>query len=1188
MVELNEFEATNPVQVGYYDPFNLFGTFKSEFESKLPLTNLHWKFHASKPQKSIASLPIQLVEEIPKTNDIPNCNVYLRLMIIKVDNIDFYRSQVRPLIKEWLKNLVLDKLVEWMIILYIPSTTKDKHSTLMKTSSFDKLKIDFGYNGKEWQNIAKTPVYDSSDDSAKFLKVKEDESENSQVYNDLELKLKQLLIGSFDKRFQSINKQLNNLKSDPYQTFTYSLDLANLLYDMRLYQDSLDIYQAQDPSVLAEQAIDYSILNLPDSYENYKFDVHIKPAVSQESINLFSLKQKLFANQTVILQHLAYSATTRSISALFVTSLYQKLVYYINDVNNTFKAASLNEYSIALIEYYLDIPVSKSSMEVQDNTEDEPISLSEIYEFRGELKLLLRTAITNLAAQRGYKLISTGILEEVSLNDDNETRKDDESVVKSPKLTEILSTEGNFHNYFEKLTELVIEDFSKCTRSKSIDILSIDLALLKYQREEFLESLEILEESFEVYISNGWNYMGSFLLDVYLNCLNKTRSDDYQGMIFTGLRLLSCLKANTYTQIGINNYSLLMHSKKLEGLIGNILHNCLSQDELIDYPLENLFSIDLLPYIYADDSTLNSTYYIEIEFWNSFQIPFTFQNITLNLEGELGDKVIFSTNEVKFESNGSQKIRLYSNSFVSGNVIPRTIRIRLNENLELSQEFGALVDNAVADLTVIHTGNSRTKPGASQKVPKIFYYQNVHKLWCEFVSSKNIELGSTEVVLRIHNGQNDVKNVSIDLIPRSVGLSLDLKGVKVQFETLESLSIQDISFPVKYFGEKKVVDFTAKVSYEIDSEIYSHIFTAGIDTTLTIAVSVQDIFRPDFLYSNFSVGTASPKFPIRIISKSLSSENENYAILKPKYGFSPLIAFGEQPASFFFKVVPESGYIIKSSDTLDLAIEFSNLKDECSAIVQDSLLKKLKTVHLEKYWFLLKLVILDKLKYDLNNYGINDFVQILNNKELLILAEKIILQHVELKSDQVKLFEIIESFLNNTLEVGDYNYNSEIRRLHISVAVPYLKYLHIIEAEYEKKYKYVVGEPIKLKVKILTETKWYGNNSISGNTSVLAESSPSPEVIPSVKESIQLQIQNDDNWLISGFKKFSFDLQTDSNKVNEVELVVIPLNIGKLLLPKFIIKSSHSVHDDSLGTYLKNGQETLLVVPELDSITFSF
>lgn len=97
----------NTIGIGYYDPFAVYPLIKDEIDKLFPIQNLHVRFHPSQPLKTINNLPIKMIEEIPNKksdqNQLDIDGIYSRVMFIKVESLDKYRSQVRPLIREWLK-----------------------------------------------------------------------------------------------------------------------------------------------------------------------------------------------------------------------------------------------------------------------------------------------------------------------------------------------------------------------------------------------------------------------------------------------------------------------------------------------------------------------------------------------------------------------------------------------------------------------------------------------------------------------------------------------------------------------------------------------------------------------------------------------------------------------------------------------------------------------------------------------------------------------------------------------------------------------------------------------------------------------------------------------------------------------------------------------------------------------------
>lgn len=261
-MRLEELNLRDPIKIGYYDPFDAFPPIRDDLVSNFPLSNLHWRYNPLKPVKSIPLLPVELEEEFPslhakKTLNIskPLDKIYTRLMFIKATDIETYRSQVRPLINEWLKTLVKRDNVLWTIILVSPAGKKDKKSTIIKTSVFDKLKIDFGPGGKHITPLD-LPLQDNDSSTGThehILRIQEhyaEEITKIEVYNDFVATIKPLILLTFNRRFtesSSMIEKLNLTQShgpvERLELFREKLRLASIFNDMRCLDESLKLYE---------------------------------------------------------------------------------------------------------------------------------------------------------------------------------------------------------------------------------------------------------------------------------------------------------------------------------------------------------------------------------------------------------------------------------------------------------------------------------------------------------------------------------------------------------------------------------------------------------------------------------------------------------------------------------------------------------------------------------------------------------------------------------------------------------------------------------------------------------------------------------------------------------------------------------------------------------------------------------
>lgn len=1182
----------NTIGIGYYDPFAVYPLIKDEIDKLFPIQNLHVRFHPSQPLKTINNLPIKMIEEIPNKksdqNQLDIDGIYSRVMFIKVESLDKYRSQVRPLIREWLKNLVFKYKNSWMIILIIPLDAKDKQSTIIKMSHFDKLLKDFGQDGKELSTILPSNI--TPNDFENCLKLKQNELDSSEI----QANIKSLLSCSFNKRYHLFVDLIKQHKEKSINRFVAYYSLTNLFDDMRLFHDTLSQFEISNQELnhvvdTHPELFDYTV-TLPESFDGFNFEKFIdEPKIksnlySGENVNLFELRCFLFFRQSYTFEKLADTSNSISIGALQISKLYRNLALFLNDISKK-NSTDLKEFEFSVIQYYLHIPIiGKLIKQAENSPDDNSYQLKNLLESRAELKLLQRSILIKLSQINGIYIKGLEqAFEEVSLDDKPEELKATPAIMTNPVLVEAMKDKSSYLDVFERLTEDIIEDFLICERSKTIDILSIDLAILNYEKENYCECLQILKDSHEFFIQNGWNFLGGILLEIYYECVLKIEPQDKDEILTTSLRILAVLVTN---QVDINSFRLIKNKSQIEKLFKKVDEYSLSQNVKIESSLDDFFKTELIPYINADELTNKDKYIMRLKVKNPFGIGFTFKNVELILVDDEGSEMIFQANDVDMSSERENVITLSTNRFIIGSFSPYRLSIQMNEKLTLVLDYGQkemqITNASFVNDTVIEYNTSQDRIKET-KNDNILGYQNLNKLTAQFNCSNQVKLGKSEVVLRIFNGDNEITDVEIKLFSTTEGLKLEKE--KETFEKLDKKESTDILIPYAYFSENKIINMKAKIQYKIDGEDYIFQVSYNIDTTLTISVTVQDLFKQDFIYSKFQIGTSNSKYPIRLLDNELTTEAD-YKIIRPGKQGHDVVAFGEQPSTFFYKIIPNN--IVSSEDVLNLKVEYTNLKEECEDYISEVVISQLTELGLSKYWYLLKDIIINKASFDLNNYAINNFINFTNGLELNLLSEKIILQYVESSSDQKKLFNLMNQLLvDNKIDVDTKRLVRNSHFLYISVAMPILKYLQVVEYEYERK-QYVVGEPIKVQLKVKTITKWSDDTKSNEESLPLAASSPTrngSNLDENQEGKFQLNIQQDDNWLMSGLRKFNFDMNSKDN-VN-AELMLIPLNVGKIPLPKVSIKSLNK-DDDDLDIEFINGLETILVIPEVHSITFAF
>ncbi|KAG7661700.1 TRS130 [[Candida] subhashii] len=1185
-MDTEELRSRNPVKIGYYDPFSIYPKIKDDFEKNFPLTNLHLKFELSQPLKSIPLLPVSLVEEVPKKQDIiESDDVYTRLMFIRIESIDKYRSQVRPLIREWLKQLVFKSRSSWMIILFVPHDTKDKHSSLIKTSRFDKLRNDFGDEGKELKTIlpGKLPVYDG----ARCFKLSENEIKmnKTEAYNGLLSEIKVLLISSFVNRHSNFRQLIKENKQHSIGQFMSMLNLADLLNDMRLHQDSLDSYDKlfRELEPLVQQNPNYFNLSidLPSSFDSYNFEesfdsVNLEVSfVQKKDINLFQLSCLVFINQSILLQSLANASSSISLASIYMSRIYQSLIEFLNDLSRTSPNHDLREFQYSVIEFYLNLPLAQRLTSSISDTEESKAQVRAILEFRAELKLQQRSILIKLAEDKNYCIRGIeSVLEEISLDDNqshDNTQQQKPHEFSNPSLLACLKEKSDFFDKFESLTMDIIHDFMLCSRSKSIDVLSIDLVILNYEKQNYTQCLEILKDSYDFFISNGWNFLGGILLEIYIGCLEKVKPQESDEVLATCLKLFSCL---VKSKSGINSYGLIKTKEQIEKLYEKINGYSLKQNIKVECSLNELFKSEVLLYFNADESTSRDRYYVNMRLENRFGVPFMFDRIELITTDQEGHEILFRQENVEISSERNHTIKLFTNSFIMGSFVPKRLCVSVNKMLHFVLDYKLVPSIRFNDSTIdpnASTNHEIQEMRHCTQAQSMLVFPNLDKFRAQFYSSKAMNLGSSNTLLKITNGGNRITDLKAKLFSTTNGLKIN--DTELEIDSLEPNEVKDIIIPYTYNFDNKIINMRAQIEYFSDGEKYVFEASYDINITLPISVSVQDIFKEDFIYWKFQIGTSIPEVPIRILDTKLSIENDKYSIVEPGIKLPELIAFGEQSVSTFYRIIPNADCQVSDTDSLDLIIKYSSLQEECEVCMDEYVIQQLEKLKLSRYWYLLKDALISKMRFELNKYAMDNIIKFQNGTELSTLGEAIIHEFVESIADKKILVKLLHDVLFEQ-EVPVIKKEGNILSLHISVPVPVIKYLQIVEYDFERNDKYVVGEPINVSLRVKTVNRWSSDED--------SEKSQADE--------FQLMLQNDDNWSISGFKRKIFRHEAENEYSLETQLTLIPLSIGKILLPRVSVKSSEKTESDeiSMDVVFKNGLESLLIVPDVKSITFAF
>ncbi|KAK8088542.1 tmem1 family protein [Apiospora hydei] len=266
--------STSKVTVEYFDPHGVYKLLAPGLIPRLPLRNLHWQSHAG-PLRSIDTLHVELAPEgssaaarddgfqtqignggalpsidasLEKTaghrtnkparrHQIPGLRrtPYLKVLIVRCDDNDAYKNKVRQEVREWIKTHTPGTSAkktntaenhdafEWLVLhVVIPNTVAATQPPLRSDfNSGSKGAVDhiaqirIGINDVPYDSLPRVvPAVPSG--------YKETAEDNEAAWEDLMVKMRSLILSSFDMRvtqYEDDIKEKDNQRSLPGWNF---------------------------------------------------------------------------------------------------------------------------------------------------------------------------------------------------------------------------------------------------------------------------------------------------------------------------------------------------------------------------------------------------------------------------------------------------------------------------------------------------------------------------------------------------------------------------------------------------------------------------------------------------------------------------------------------------------------------------------------------------------------------------------------------------------------------------------------------------------------------------------------------------------------------------------------------------------------------------------------------------------
>lgn len=847
--------------IAYFDPLNVYGELKAELHKNIPLTNLHWN-HPLRPLRSIKTLDVQFLEENAQVSAPPKHQMlglssapYLKIIFIKCDDNDTYRSTVRPIIKEWLANSVSSERdpTEWLIIYYIAPGSKVSSGNRFKYGVFDKIKADFNTGTKSDRCIQLRHDYVSEGDC-------------SEAWRHFISKVKDAILEAFSTRVNLYQEEVNKLEAKKHvlgwnfgKFFVMKEGLALAFEKMNLFEDALLLYDELEESFIqisrqksASFFLSFELHTISLSLLQLQKEDKMRHQILANDISLFDFHCYLFSRQSFLLLCIAEASSSPSISALKVGELFLRLRSFLTEMNGLLTSNKCSIQAIAEWTFNVSQEFLQACKWIDSGL------VREVAEGRGELYIFSRKSLETIAATNKWYI--EGVLTEVSLDDSSPEIIDPEFTITNSELASCLESDQVFYSNYKAITEFALAEFDLADRVRTKNRLSSQLALLDYQLGNYKEAAALLESIPNLYSRQGWSLISTSLLLVYVQCLKKlNRRED---ILINSLELLLRSEYLTTTEIS-------EHVEIVQDLSDSVSYTT---------ALDPYFDCSVYPNISAVGE--KDSYCMQVTLKNSLKQDFKFDSATITMRN-LKD----STDILSFEVSKENEIIAKDGKTTFCFETHKLVRA----NFKMTGIF------------FTRGGLAFTKSFTDESTVIVQLYPSSNNFHAKFCVPPVLDLGERRLGLLLHSGQNVIKHGRIMLKSLSVGLKLMSMKAKVEKQinrdvkitTVEgkppSITFDDVSpysnfivtvpyvieYDVSHIRLKAIIDYTTK-----DGETFSYVIDQNLEISLALSVNVQDFYKTDRLFSKFTMSCNNSTEPVRILQATLTSTDE-FSITSP-------------------------------------------------------------------------------------------------------------------------------------------------------------------------------------------------------------------------------------------------------------------------------------------------------------------
>lgn len=1151
------------IKISYFDPFALFDSVKTEFLELFPLDNVHWK-PESGSTKIVPSLPVSLYAE-DGNSDVNGKSKYMikspfiKLIIVTCQSTDEYRAKVRPLLREWLPEVaklnetVSDKtrptlaenneLPSIPLILIYANSAVVESNLFSSTSIIEKAQKDFpNAEVLELRSVYKSP------------KAKQD------FWDQLKYNIKNYLLITFQKRLNTLQTRLAKLTNNQQvqERLEIREQLLHIFLQFRLEEEAkiqLDTIE-KEINIPKKKQLEMAngVLEFPFSF---KLPYLLSELIEGEKLTRFYCYKDYFIWRLRIL-----SMNTLNNDTAFI-KMYEITKQFLRHIQMLFpEDPNVIQFKYYIIESILKLLPQLEPMKytsIQAESKADLIFMKRDYWLNGVM------ATTNFSILYKHFNLGKGIPYKFGV---------------SPNT---FTNESLFYETFINYNKELIELYNQCDskRQRIIDILSLEIGIVHYQRKDYKKAIMLFISCYEYYIQSKWNVIGSEILKIFVDSL--VNCPKITLLEFDG----SAVPVGTILSNAYLNLLKLSDSEEDKKIWWDKFIN-MDRLETEETEAKLIYSSNgLLDVIVDKYVTLNgpNEYQLNITL-KEFNLPGIMLTDAMQLTLKKCDRddeiVVFENSDITISKDNSTV------SMITRNINYGKFKV---DSLRISVGRTTFIKSFEQTEQIIY-------------LEPLFDRDNIDII---IEQGRKLELGKNELHLKFINVNktDNIKDMTLNLYAEkddeSVNYPISFSSTdasKIEYElSLEDSVIDKINegICIPYYLQDPVTAFFVKSELtfkrldETTGELksYKEIKHVFIQCYLAISVSVEDIFKNEAFYFKFLLNSSMKEEPVMLHESSLKSAAETqdkYDTIGKLAPEDPILltSFNGESCINSYRLAVKGNGKFNKNDLFYLHIKYNTLKEQLDSLLTDAVLLQGNIEYLTKFdqWKLFwQSNILPRLQFNYDKFT-KERVLIVEDHTLdMNFIVKKLLNRVGMDKDiKVGMIQCLNK-LNDSghkldmFDMKEYSKNIPQRELIVPVELPPFGPFYMIQFESQtaetttssdddnnnNKELYTVGKPIPFKITVTDiSQQWEGEYEETASNNK--------------EEPYICEIASSNDWLLHGKKRFALG-QQDPMTLN---LSLIPLKRGCLALPHVEILGQDEVQ--TARTDQPNEFDTILVL----------